>query len=1137
MVPLRVLLLEDNAHDAELILNELRRAGFAVESERVVSEAEFQNALEHPERFDIILADYRLPQYDGIRALNWVLAQELPLPIIIISGAIGEELAVEAMKRGAADYLLKDCLGRLGQAVAHTLREQELRAQARLTAEALEASASRFRTLADSATDAIISTDQNGVITFWNKAASKMYGYSSDRILGKPVTLLFPSYAHSAFEKDMRAFLTGQDASGPGGIREVRARKSDGTEFPAEISFAHWEAQNQIQFIIIVRDVTARKRTEASLQKRDAILSAVAYAAQEFLDSDDWTLAWRNTLARLGAATGTRRVYLFENERTAQGAILTHQRFEWVAEGITPQMDNPDLTPFPLRTSGLARWFESLEHGEAVEIPVSDFPPPERAVAQAQGIDSILFLSLFVADTWWGLVGFERHTGDSEWSHVEVEALRAASDILTSAIRRQQVQAAEQKQRILAEALRDTAVVLNTSLDLDNVLDQILLNVRRVTEYDVATVFLLQDGIAKAVRRAPESEMPANNIRFVVKDTQNLRMMSESGQPHLIPDTRLYPGWIQPENVPQELSVLGAPIRGNDLTIGFVNLGSYRENAFSKTHLENLQAFADVAGMALVNARLLQETTLRAHQFELLYEAGLALNGSLEPSVQTELLYQIAMRAIGADRAQFYSDDSASGEFTIQFSAGFSEETRVRAQKLRLNANNAQGLGNSVVKDRVTLNIPDLKADKRYIEIDPELRSGLWVPVERNGRLLAIVSMFSTRVAAFSEQDQRLMELFSNQAAVALENARLFVETRQHLRQIESLRVIDRAISSSFDLDGILEIFLDQLFELLTIDAANILLANRYAPVLEFAQGRGFRTTALRHTHLRYGDGYAGKAALHRELVFVPDLSTAMDGLERAHLLSREEFVSYLAAPLTAKGQVVGVLELFTRTPLVMTDSLRELVQILGQQAAIAIDNVSLFDDLRRANTELRLAYDATIEGWSRALDLRDKETQGHTQRVTAMTLRLARAMGISEADLVHWQRGALLHDIGKLGIPDVILFKSDKLTEEEWTLMRQHPQMAYDLLSPIAYLRPALDIPLYHHERWDGKGYPRGLKGEQIPLAARVFAVVDVWDALSSDRPYRKAWSDEQVRAYLQEQAGSQFDPEVVRAFLLLYS
>ena len=192
---------------------------------------------------------------------------------------------------------------------------------------------------------------------------------------------------------------------------------------------------------------------------------------------------------------------------------------------------------------------------------------------------------------------------------------------------------------------------------------------------------------------------------------------------------------------------------------------------------------------------------------------------------------------------------------------------------------------------------------------------------------------------------------------------------------------------------------------------------------------------------------------------------------------------------------------------------------------------------LRRSNTELRLAYDTTIEGWARALELRDKETEGHTRRVTDMTVRLAKVVGIDEETLVHIRRGALLHDIGKMGVPDHILLKPGKLSAGEWEAMRQHPAHALAMLSPITFLRPALDIPYCHHEKWDGTGYPRGLKGEAIPLAARIFSLVDVWDALSYDRPYRRAWPQEKVITYLGEHAGIDFDPALTATFLQMLS
>lgn len=356
---------------------------------------------------------------------------------------------------------------------------------------------------------------------------------------------------------------------------------------------------------------------------------------------------------------------------------------------------------------------------------------------------------------------------------------------------------------------------------------------------------------------------------------------------------------------------------------------------------------------------------------------------------------------------------------------------------------------------------------------------------------------------------------------------------RRHLEHLTALVEIDRAINFSFDLNLSLTTLLTHVIIQLGVDAADVLLFDPASRTLEYVAGRGFHTKAIEHARQSLGEGYAGRAAQERSIVHVPDLAKEHDSFLRKMLLAGEDFVSYHGVPLIAKGQVMGVLEVFHRTRLIRDEEWLDFLKALASQAAIAIDNVTLFDNLQRSNRELAQAYDATIEGWSRALELRDNETEGHTQRVAVLTVKLARLFGLSDAELVQVRWGALLHDIGKMGIPDEILFKHDTLTEAEWLVMKKHTVFAYEMLSPIRYLRSALDIPYSHHEKWDGTGYPLGLKGEQIPLVARIFAVVDVWDALRSDRLYRTSWSVEKVRKHLRSLTGTHFDPHVVKVCL----
>jgi PAS domain S-box-containing protein len=392
------------------------------------------------------------------------------------------------------------------------------------------------------------------------------------------------------------------------------------------------------------------------------------------------------------------------------------------------------------------------------------------------------------------------------------------------------------------------------------------------------------------------------------------------------------------------------------------------------------------------------------------------------------------------------------------------------------------------------------------VEVVNKRKDGTLFPIELSAKLASV-------------GNQRLLVVY----------VRDITERKRHHRELEAIASMATALRLAVTMIEVQPIIQKQVTELL--DADGLLLAWNdpltKEVVIRVASGAWSELAGQR---LPPGDGICGMVITSGEPYLTNNVAA---DAENTFVEMGAQISAIACVPLAVQGQTLGAIAVGVNKGIDEGDL--QVLIALSDLAAGALQGAELLEKTRVQANELWVAYDATIEGWARALELRDKETQGHAERVTQMTLRLARAMGVNDSAMEQIRRGALLHDIGKMAIPDQILLKPGKLTSEESGIMRKHPQYAYELLYPIPYLRPALDIPYYHHERWNGKGYPNKLRGEDIPLAARIFAVVDVWDALISDRPYRKAWSKKVALTYIRNDAGRWFDPKVVEAFLAL--
>lgn len=587
---------------------------------------------------------------------------------------------------------------------------------------------------------------------------------------------------------------------------------------------------------------------------------------------------------------------------------------------------------------------------------------------------------------------------------------------------------------------------------------------------------------------------------------------------------------------PRTKSELAVPIRLHQATIGVINAESEEINAFTEEDKRLLTTFADTLSIAIEKINLFESTQQQAKEISLLYETAIATSSVLDSEKLFSTIYEKVKKILPLDTFVIVKTVKPNNEYVV-VSAIENNKRLIEWEGIPFQIEPDSPFGWVIQKQKPLL-IQDLTAEKVFstpIHGEQPARSWLGIPLIVHEKAIGVMAVQSYKPGIFSKNDLHLVESLGSQIAITMENTRLLEQTQRQLERLSALHDIDLVINSSLDLRVTLNILLDQVVEKLNVDAAAVLLLNQQTQLLNFAAGRGFRTRTIESYKLRLGEGISGQATMERHLVQALDLFESDEGMAYLPLLQEEGFLSFYSVPLIAKGQVKGVLDIFNRKLITPDQDWIFFLETLAGQAAIAIDNTTLLENLQRSNIELSLAYDTTLEGWTRALDLRDQETEGHTQRVVEMTVRLAQLMGIADKDLIHIRRGALLHDIGKMGIPDSILLKPGPLTEEEWLIMRKHPVFAYNLLSPIAHLRQALDIPYCHHEWWNGSGYPRQLKGEEIPLSARIFSVVDVWDALTSDRPYRKAWNAKKTLDYIEEQKDIQFDPQVVELFLKL--
>ena len=753
-------------------------------------------------------------------------------------------------------------------------------------------------------------------------------------------------------------------------------------------------------------------------------------------------------------------------------------------------------------------------------------------IGEPQPIRSLVAVPLRLGQNTTGMISAQSYKihafGPEEQALLEMLASYAAVAIENARLYQEAIRASERRS-ILHEVSQE---IVKVGLDLERVYEAVhhaaerlmpaeafALSVLDELHNEILYAYLYDEG-----KRWPSGSSPIG--------TGLSGRIIESGKALIINDLQTTPLPDGKDFGEGELvrSILAVPLRLGTKVFGMLSVQSYHPYSYTADDQALLEMLGAHTAVAIENARLYMETRHRLTELEAVNRISTALRVAQTAEQMLPLLLDETLKILNSDSGVIwlYNEDSsileqveARGWFTQVHEAPVSPNDGIAGMVF--------ASGNPIISGEFASDDRTRAATRRQI---PPGWGGACAPIRTGSEIIGVLFVSVQLPRQMNRGDVDLLTTITEIAGNAIHRSRLYEQSQRHLQRLASLRAIDMAISTVLDLRVTLNILIDHILSQLKVDAVDVLLYNPNTQMLHHGASAGFRTDSIRKWQSYVSEGLAGQVVRTRTTIHIPDLA-ADSSFTRLAMLSNEGFVTYFGVPLLAKGQVKGILEIFQRSRLAPDIEWKNFLETLAGQAAIAIDNASLFEELQKTNIDLSLAYDATIEGWSRALDLRDQQTEGHTQRVAELTVRLAQKLGVSDFDQVNIRRGALLHDIGKMGVPDEILHKTGPLSREDWQIMHRHPEFAYEMLYPISYLRSALDIPYCHHERWDGSGYPRKLKEEQIPLAARIFSVVDVWDALISDRPYRLAWTEKRALNFIQKNSGVRFDPKIVKAYL----
>jgi PAS domain S-box-containing protein len=956
-----------------------------------------------------------------------------------------------------------------------------------------------YQTLIRTSSEAILFETLDGKIIDCNEAACRIYGYSHDELCNLKITDLLPADV----KKQLPAFITQAETNGSFAIQSRNIRKN-GEVFPVDVNTHTLTTSEGRMVVAHVRDITEIEKSSQVLERHMQELIAIYNTSLEIMTETDLATLLHEIVKRavnlVDAPMGS--LYLVEPGQQVLILVVSY-RLPKDYTGTVLQMGE-----------GLSG--RIAQTGEMIIVEDYQAWAGKAQVFSKTAFKYVVGVPLKIDDQVIGVINITDTRDRPPYSEQQIQLINLFANQAAVAIHKAQLLeatrnalAAQQETEKIQSALYRISEATQTAEDISALFGQIhqvvaeLMPARNfyIALYDSVTEMISYPYYADEYDSPPMTAKPVRGLtEYVLRKGQAVLVtptvyqdLQSSGQVDAIGA--------------QPVDWMGVPLVIQKQQIGMMAVQTYSaQERYTQNDRDVLAFVSSQVAMAIERKRTDEALRQSADRYRLLFENApvgfLLINpmGSiLEVNAATlGILGSPSIEATKAINVLNFSPIVEVG-FAANVKRCFAEGSTITAE-----ADYTSKWGRKI---HIHYYLSPVKDEKERVIL-----------------VQAILEDITNRQQA-EQEIQRLntdlRQLYQTAVEAGDRRTTLHWLSQEIIRASLNPEHVYQAIYQA-----VLKLMPADVFVISLLDQAD----DHISPVYCIENGQRFNGPKLRRD-----EGLSGYIINSGKSFISSNANLKDTGYIPVHFGSASQVHSFVAVPMRLGGQVLGMLSAQCYHQHDYTTEDANLLEILAATAAIALQNSEIFNQMQVTNQELVKAYEATIEGWSRALEMRDKETKGHSDRVTYTTLRFATKLGFTEKELDHLRRGVVLHDIGKMAVPDHILLKPSTLTEDEWQVMRQHPLYAYRMLSGIPFLEPALEIPYCHHENWDGTGYPRGLKGEEIPLGARIFALVDVWDALSADRPYRLGWAHSAARTYILQQAGARFDPALVQKFIEL--